>query len=389
MRTGWPLVLGAFLGVMAGGSSTYFYSSGLFLKPMAQEFGWTRAEASLGPLVAILGYGVTAPLVGAAVDRLGAVRIGVLSLLALSAVFALLGLVTDGLGSFLLLMALLALLTCGSSPISFTRPLVEHFDRRRGLALGLAVTGIGVGAFLVPMSLGLVLKSHGWRAAYLVLAAAVLVAAPIVGLLLRGSGRGRVADTQPPARFGVLARPELWRLAVLFLLAALGVFGSIVHLVPMLSDRGMDPARAAGVASLLGAAVIGGRVFTGLMLDRWEASRLTAILLGASSIGLFMLATEAAPLVFPGAIFLGFAIGAESDLMAYLVSRRFTKAAYGVAFGGLYAAFSVGGAIGPLLAGYLRDLTGDYVLWQIISGMALLGAAGVALTLKRAPAVAA
>jgi predicted MFS family arabinose efflux permease len=388
LRRYWLVVLGAFLGTMAGGACTFFYSAGLFVKPMAEEFGWSRAQASLGSLLALLTFGLSAPFLGRLIDRLGAVRLGLLSLLGLSAAFAALALLTASLASFLVLVAVLALVSCASTPVGFTRPVILTFDKQRGLALGLTWTGVGVGAFLVPMLLGPVIETRGWRAGYLALAGAVLVCVPVVALLFKLGGG---TDARPPAQTDApapspattLRNPELWKLFALFVFASLGVFGSIVHLTPMLTDNGYALTDAARIASLMGAAVVGGRVIAGALLDRWDARRLTSTLLAGSSAGLFLLATEQTALVAPGALLLGFAIGVEIDLLAYLVSRTFSKAHYSLAFGVLYAACAVGGASSPPIAGAVRDMTGSYVLWQISAGLALLIAAGIALTLRR------
>lgn len=387
-RRGWRFVLGAFLGVAAGGSSTYFYTAGLFMKPMAAEFEWSRAIASLGVPVALLGYGFASPFLGMVIERHGAVRVGVLSLLALAAIFISLGAFTNGLTAFLLLMAAFSILACGSSPISFSRILIEHFDRQRGLALGLAVMGTGAGAIVLPISIGFVIESYGWRIGYFALAGVVLAVTPLVWLLMRGGAPNAEKADRGEVGFAAYASIDFWRLVLMFVLGALGVMGSIVHLAPMLTDRGMSGRSAAAIASVLGLAVIFGRVLTGWLLDRLPTGRLAAGLFVVSSLGLFALASQAAALVIPGAFLLGFAIGAEMDLMAYLVSRRFPTRAYGVVFGGLFASFSVGAAAGPLLAGYVRDASGDYVLWQTFAGCCLLAAAVVALTLGARPRAA-
>jgi MFS family permease len=394
LRRYWLVVLGAFLGTMAGGACTYFYSSGLFVKPMAQEFGWSRAEASLGPLLATLVYGLSAPLLGRLIDRLGAVRLGLAALVALSAGYASLALLTTGLASYVALVALLAIASCASTPVGFTRPIILTFDRQRGLALGLMGTGVGFGAFLVPMLLGPVIATHGWRTGYLALAGAVLASVPLVALLFKlgGGTDRRLAPTQVPddvvraAPGQTLRDPELWKLFALFTFASLGIFGSIVHLTPMLTDNGYSIPQATRTAAMMGASVIGGRVIAGMLLDKWDARRLASLLLGGSSIGLFLLATQNAALVAPGAVLLGFAIGVEIDLVAYLVSRAFPKAHYSMAYGVLYAACAVGGASSPPIAGAVRDITGSYVLWQAAAGCALLLAALIALTLRPAAA---
>ena len=99
LRQHWRYVLGCFLGLASGVSSLYFYSSGLFLKPLAAEFGWTRGTASLGSLISSVLLGCAAPFIGQVIDRFGARRVTLLSLVGLSTSFLLLGVWTQGLAS--------------------------------------------------------------------------------------------------------------------------------------------------------------------------------------------------------------------------------------------------------------------------------------------------
>jgi len=159
----WKLVVSCFLGIGCGVSSVWFYSIGLFLKPVAIEFGWSRTSASLGPLVGILSLGFVSPVMGKILDRHRPERLALWSLCGLAVGFALLGWLTGGLIAFLYLTVVLAVLGAASSPISFTKLLVQIFVRERGLALGLAITGTGAGAIVTPLLVGRFLAQVGWR----------------------------------------------------------------------------------------------------------------------------------------------------------------------------------------------------------------------------------
>ena len=117
LARGWRLVAGSLLGISTGVSSLYFYSLGIFLKPLAEEFGWGRGAASLGALVGTAGAALTAIPVGRVVDRWGSLRVAVGSLLLLALGFVCLGAFTSGLVSFLLITGVLSLFTSGSSPL--------------------------------------------------------------------------------------------------------------------------------------------------------------------------------------------------------------------------------------------------------------------------------
>lgn len=387
LRPNWRIVVGCFLGLASGVSSLYFYSAGLFLKPVAAEFGWSRGTASLGPLVSILLLGCAAPFIGQVINRYGARRAALCSLIGLSCSFLLLGYLTQGLASFLILVTVLTIVGGATSPVSFTRILVAKFSRQRGLALGIAITGTGAGAILTPLMVTPAIASFGWRATYFCLAAVVLTLVPLIAFFLRGADTAVDEDRCASVSEGnlrALADPHFLRIATIFLLCSVGIFGTIVHVVPMLTDLGIAPARAARLASILGVAVIVGRIVTGLLLDLFEAARLSATLFLFSAVGMLVLAMGGPDLVLVGLLLTGFSVGAEFDLAAYLVGRRFPLKLYSTTFGGVYAAVAIGGGIGPFLAGQLFDHSGSYVSWLYLAAGALLVAALICLTERTA-----
>ena len=383
---GWPVLAAAFLGIAAGVSSLYFYSLGIFIKPMAAEFGWSRGAASLGALVGTAGAALAAIPTGRLVDRLGAKRVGLGSVGLLAVGFAIVGWLTAGLASFLLLSFLLSLVTAGSSPLSFTRLVVTAFSRARGLALGLTLAGTGVGGILIPALLAPFVAAHGWRAGFLALAVVAGLAVPILALLLARCGTETRTAPAAEVSMAALSRlPAFALLATTFFLAATAVLGTVVQFVPMLSDRGMDAGTAGRLAALIGVAAIGGRLVAGFLLDRVAAAIVTALLFLLTAAGLAILAIGGLELAAFGAVVTGLAVGAEVDLIAFLVARHFPPGAYGKAYGAIYACFLLGGAIGPALSGVVRDATGNYVA-SLLCAAGLLGVSAlVALRLRHVP----
>ncbi len=383
----WRVVLASFFGISLGSASLYFYSIGIFIKPLAAEFDWGRGEASIGALVGTICAALAAMPIGRLVDRIGAVPVALISLVMLAIGFVALGTLTAGLLSFVALTAALSILATGSSAIPYSRLIVSNFVKRRGIALGVALSGTGLGAMAIPPLLTPYVAENGWRAGYIALASVVVISLPILWLLLRGAdGQPKAAENaaeqeqsapETTPLLTTLKDPAFICIAITFLLAAIAVFGTIVHFVPMLTDAGLTPEAAGGIAALIGITAIAGRVVAGALLDRLPAGLVTAGLFLLAALGFSLLAFGGITFAIPGALIAGFAIGAENDLLAFLVGRYFPRATYGQAYGALYGVFLLGGAIGPALSGYLFDLSGNYQLSLLsAAGLLVLAAMG-------------
>jgi MFS family permease len=388
LRSGWRIVLGSLCGIGFGVTGLFFYSMGFFIKPVAGEFGWSRTAASTATLVAALALAITAPFVGRIVDRLGARFVALTSSLGLAAGFFALSRSPASLPIYLSLVLLAVLLGSGASPIAYTRILNVWFDRARGTALGLAQTATGIAATLLPILLIPYLASHGWRAAYQVLGIITLVSTPFVMLLI---GSGFTSDTanQPKTLGAALSlaaavRTSAFRvLASMLLFAAIGVSGIIVHMVPMLNDAGLTPDRSSAVASLIGVGVILGRALTGLLVDRLFAPRIAGAVFAAAACGCWLLTWGGADWAIAATLLTGFAMGAEIDLISYMVACYFGIASYSSIYGWLYAVFMVGTSIGPLLAGSAFDHFGNYHLATALLGAMLAIAAAITWRLPK------
>lgn len=383
-RSGWPTILACAVGACAGLTGLAFYTFGLFLKPLSQAFGWSRGEITLGMSFITLGTVLFAPLVGWMIDRWGVRRVAAPSLLGAALAFAAMSQVGPDIWTFYAGCFAIAVLGCGTAPISWTRAVSQRFTQARGLALGLTLLGSATAGVVGVPAVQWLITHHGWTAGYLGIAGfSALVAFPVVILLL-GRQSKQAATAPPLATSGLTLSQALrtgafWTLAIGVLLLITAQSGTIIHLVPMLTDRGLPAAEAAGIAGLMGLAVFFSRVGVGALLDRfsppWVAG-LTLIAPVAAAAILAVCGTDRTALVV-AVLLLGMAAGAEIDFLSYFAARHFGLRSYGRIYGCLFAMFSMGNGLGAPIMGAIFDRTGAYepALW----GAAGLFAVGAAL----------
>jgi MFS family permease len=268
---------------------------------------------------------------------------------------------------------------------------VAWFRRHRGLALGIALAGIGAGAALVPLLVQAVISSYGWRFGYIVFGLLVLIVSlPLTYLFLRETPEemGLNVDgdeigekekvelshtgsvNQPGLTMTEVARTRsFWLMLFSFFLSGIIMTGMFVHMVPMLIDRGLTPALAAYASAALGISLIVGRIFSGYLMDRFFAPYVAALFLAAMTLGVMIFASgTAGPFVFVGAAMVGLAMGSEMSEIAYIISRYFGLRAFGKIYGFIFSGFQLGGAIGAPVLGIYHDKMGDYVgiLWVLV-----------------------
>jgi len=373
---GWWIVLTSAVGLFWG-VPIAVYSFGVFLRPVMEEFHVGRAAVSLGFTVQLFVAALCTPWTGWLLDRFGARKV-ILPFTALfGAVLISNRFFSGSLWKFYFFYAGLGFFVHGLGPVPYGYVISQWFDRRRGLALGLMMLGIGGGAIVMPSLAQQLITRFGWHTAYTILGSAVwLVAVPTVaaflkerpqdlGLLPDGARARDSAEETKAARPGLLAK-EAWRTATFWLLAcafflvSASVQGCVVHLAAMLSDHGIKAQTAALGSSLIGAAVLIGRVGIGYLLDRIFAPRLAALCFAATAFGIGLLGSGSTSMAFAGAFLVGFGLGAEVDLIPYLTGRYFGLHAFGKIYSSAFAAFALAGALGPLIMGAGFDKAGSY-----------------------------
>ncbi|MBU6407168.1 MAG: MFS transporter [Alphaproteobacteria bacterium] len=361
---GCGVILAAAAGCGLGLSALPFYGLGPLMTPLGEEFGWSRTEISIAFTFMTLGLLIAGPvIVGRLSDRIGvrAVALTSIPLFALSLLaLQFLRPAPEGVpGPALLWLGYLAMafFGAGTSPITYTRAVNAWFDRNRGLALGLTLAGTGAMGIVLPMILGRVAPEFGWRGGFVTLAILAALAWPIVALLLKNAPPAGLQSQSGPAPGASLGEAvknyRFWALGLAFLILALGIAGLVVHLFPMLTDAGLTPQEAGGVAALIGVGVIVGRIVIGFLVDRFFGPLVAIVVFLITAVGCVMLADGGIAIAPYAAFLIGFALGAEVDLIAYFTSRYFGIKRYGEIYGWQYGFYGVGAAFAPVLMGAL------------------------------------
>lgn len=383
---GWKVLAASFLGIGVSLVSLVFYTAGIWIIPWQDAFGWTRAEIGFAATLTTITLVLTAPFAGQLIDRFGLRKVSTLSLLLFAAGLFLISRMNGSLWVFYGLTIAYTLVAVASTPLAFTRAVNAWFHKNRGMALGISLTSTGVAAAILPLILTPYVEQNGWRAGFVLLSVIVLVAVPIIWLWIKDDGPEGIdgvpnvtqSDAQSSVRDLVYGN-VFWRLTVIFFLIALAVCGLIPSFIPLLRDAGLSADSAGAYMAILGVSVIVGRLVTGFLVDRIFAPYVTAAVFTLVAFGLLIFGFGGVPFAPVGAVALGFAIGAEVDLIGYYTARYFGLKRYGVLFGFLYSSFSAGCALSPVIAGYIWDQTGSYDL--ALKGAALLVGLAVMITL--------
>jgi predicted MFS family arabinose efflux permease len=389
---GWWIVGTAAVGMSTGPGQFAFGALGLFMIPLGEEFGWSRTQVSLALTFFSVALACSIPFIGKLVDRHGSRKVLLPSCIAFAILLALIPVLANQLWILFLLFGLIGALGAGANALPYLRTISAWFDRRRALALGIAMGGSGTGYVYVPPAVQYMIANHGWRSAWFMLAAVtLLVAVPLVYFMLREAptsrdlaGRDELRAQPVSSNSGqgiplavLLKRPLLWQLFIIFCLLSFGLYGVLSHLAPMLQDRGMSASSAALVLSTLGASLVVSRVMIGYIMDRFFAPYVAIVCFLLATIGLAVLAGGAVgTLAFLAVILIGVSMGAEIDMLAFLTGRYFGVENFGQVYGILFASFILGTSTGPVVYGMAFDALGSYVwILGVSIGLMLLSAA--------------
>jgi MFS family permease len=371
---GWRVVLASAIGLFWGVPITV-YSFSVFFKPLMQEFHAGRAAISLAFTLKLIAGALCAAPIGWLTDRYGARRVILTSTVIFGSVLLANRLFSGSIGHFYWFYVLTGFCVAGVGPIPYGSLVSHWFDKFRGLALGVSMLGIGLGAVIMPSLAQALIARFGWHAAYSILGASVLlICLPVVARFLKenpedlgllADGTSARTNTMAEVAPGLTLREawrtrDFWLIACAFTLVSASVQGCVVHIAPMLNDHNLGTQAAAFGSSLIGAAVMVGRLGTGYLLDRTFAGRLASILFIVSALGIALLLLGHGPVVFAGAFFVGIGLGAEVDLIPYLTSRYFGLLDFGKVYSSVFAVFALAGALGPLIMGAGFDRTGSY-----------------------------
>ena len=386
MFYGWRIVLACIPGLALSWPVLTIYTFSPFVIPLSTEFGWDRAEISFALTVALFTGVVVSVILGVIVDKFGIKRVVLPSIVLFAITFSSLYWLTDSLFHFYVTYFLIVVVGSGTSVLVFSRLIFNWFDIKRGLALGIAMSGVGIGSAILPLVANYFIVEHSWRMAYLMLGIMVLfISGGILSLIVRDNPHemglqkdgiaARVEKASLPPQIGytfkqaVCTRP-FWLMLVSFFIIGIAINGMLAHFMPILQDRGISAVHAARTLSLLGIAVIIGRIMAGILVDRYFGPYVAIGFMLAPIIGISILALGAkGNITILSALLLGFALGAEFDFIGHFVNRYLGLKTYGLFYGVMLSGFQLGGGIGPVMMGMEFDMAGGYTnsLWIFVA----------------------
>ena len=279
--------------------------------------------------------------------------------------------VPAGLSAYLyVLFPIVGLTSVGQTPAAYSKAISAWFDRQRGLALGIALAGVGLGTAVIPQLSQFLIQSFGWRKAYVGLGIAIILLAFIPAALFVREPAAKALPKGPssaPAAAGLTLREALtgsWRYWALtrFLPGAVSINGTLTQVVPLLTDRGFPIAVAVGALSGSGLAIIAGRIFSGYCLDKIFGPYVAIVFFLLPLAGVVLLYSGAAgsvPLI--GTFLCGLGIGAEFDLMAFFVGRYFGVKSFGALYGLMFGVSQIGNAVGSDIMGWSFQILHSYI----------------------------
>lgn len=387
----WPLVMATCIGVISSAFVLPYYTIGALTVPLTEAFGWSRTEFQAAILFSSGIGALLSPAVGWLNDRYGARRIALPSMLGLGFAFLLAASMQGQLWMLFLAYGAMAFLGAGTIPVTWTHAIATSFFKRRGLALGLSLMGTGICAAIAPHYTVWLTDSFGWRGAYVGLALVpFLIAWPILFFFFKPL-KAPVEKTDDIELKGLTLAEALrsyrfWVLLVAVLVSYMGFSGIGPNLLPSMTDDGLSRESAATIQSIFGLSILIGRVTVGYVIDRLWAPGVASVCLLISAIGAFLFIGEQSFWAAAVAAFaLGFAAGAELDLLSFLAARYFGLAHYAQIYSYLYLALAVCSGTAPMLFAAAFDLTSSYDFGFGIATILFLIGSGIMLLLGKYP----
>lgn len=374
-RAHWPLVLASMIGLSFGSLAST--SLGLFMEPLQQAFGWSRAQIGFGLTIsAIIGTPIS-PFAGALVDRFGPRMNAIPGLILAGIGFA--GFAVIGGDYIYWIIAWLAysLLSSLIKTTVWTTAVSATFTAGRGMALAVVLGGLGLTQSLGPLITHWLIENLGWRLAFVALGlgwsglAVVLVTLFLHDPLSRRKAAPQVATGYLPGglTLGEAVRSgPLLRISFAIFLQAIAGTAAIVHLVPILSSMGVSRGEAASMGILMGAGSMIGKLLAGWLADKRPGDLVNCSCFALPALGYLLLYNGNAgfPALAAGTFFIGYGMGAGFQMTGYLFTHYAGLRHFGKIFGLVGSVTGLGAGLGPPIAGGIFDVTASYSLFLML-----------------------
>lgn len=402
---GWWIVLATFV-IIFFGTGIGFYSFGVFVKPLEEEFGWNRAIISGAVAVWAVVYGFTGPVIGLLLHNYGARKVIAFSAFVAGTCYVLFGWLNQ-LPQLYILMFLAGIGVAGVTLVPNQTLISNWFERYRGRAMGIMSVGIGLGGLTMPPLANAFILGFGWRNSFRLLGLLLFSIIPVVLLVVRtrpselglevdGAARDSATPLDATARSnsGVRGLPvrrairtgSFWLLFAGFVFLIFGESGLTVHFVAFLDDEGLSSQAAANFWGLAVGVSSVGRLLFGFLADRWNPRNLITLTHALHSVAVAIIVTfflylgwRSSGVLFPFSVLYGLSLGGSAVLLPVIVARCFGVLNFSKLLGLLMSGFALGVVTGPVVAGRIVDATGSYKFaLMLFAGAFLLAALSVA-----------
>lgn len=369
-KRGWKLALACFVGFSFFSIMTH--SLGIFMQPLVAEFGWSRTLVSSGVTISAAVTALLSPFFGILIDRYGSRRVAMPGLVAATVAISCFSLASGSAWQWMLLWTFYAVISISVKTTVWTAAIVGAFNSSQGLALGAMLSGTAAAQIVLPPLTIWLIDEFGWRLAYVWLGCGwggltfLLCWFFLHDVHRREPGSAAPATDRAELPGLTIAQAwrdtALWRIGISTFVMMLLTIGLLIHQIPILTEAGVERTTAAWLASLAGAAGIAGKLVSGLLLDRYRANWVGGVTLAVTGLAFVLLmdGVHSPALIVFAMVVNGYSAGSKLQIASYLTARYGGVRHFGVIYGLITSLVAFGSGVGPMLAGFVYDMTGSY-----------------------------
>lgn len=374
------------------------YTFGLYLKPILAEFGWSRAITSGAYSLSWLLQGPSSLVMGKLNDKYGPRMV-----LSLCGVLLFLGIfLTTRISASWQLYLFYGVFTgigTGGVYVPIVSTIARWFTKKRAAMTGIAISGMGFGTFLLSPIANHLISNYGWRSSYMVLGFALLIVTMLAAQILKlepnppisFSGiktveqkKKTLKDDKPKTLKEAIVEIEFWKIFGMFFCFGFCLMAIMVHIAPHAIDIGKSAIIASGLVASIGISSIVGKIMFGYLGDRIGSKKIYISCFTIMFLSLLItISTQEILLLYLFAVMFGLAYGGNACSQSPLTAEMFGLKSHGAIMGALNIGFTFGATMGPLVAGFLFDINGNYNTAFLVTGSISLMGCFIAVILKR------
>jgi predicted MFS family arabinose efflux permease len=375
----WSTVLAGLVGSAANISVVASYVFGLFIKAISAEYGWLRSEMSVAITCFYIFAGLGSLCLGVIISRWSIRRPSIIFVTIAAAALGSIALLPRSVLLLSIVFSITGFFGSAANSMPYAVAIARWFDRNRGLALAIAVSGTGISSIFMSRYANWLLEHYGWRGGYVGVALFVASVGLTALLLLFRDPPPDTRRVELPLTLRQLYTGDrvFWLIAGPIFLISVALLGLVTNVAPILTDRSMTLREVATLMGLLGISTWATRLGLGVLLDRIHVRIISATIFLLVALGALLLTIDSHGRLLPAiaAVLIGCGMGAEADILTYAVSRYFGPRALGKAVGAVWILWAWGGALGVTIGSAAYDLFGSYLVALVFFSVVAVAAA--------------